>query len=101
MLSVAIWIDDATIFFRKPRGHVYADMEPTEAANAYVVYAYIPCGLFYTTVNTLLTPYLLHGAINYWAHEFLSDVTVETHPLTPALHCFSHLPKQLKIDDKI
>lgn len=101
MLSVDIWIDDVTIFFPRQRGHVYVDTEPTAEANAYVVYAYIPCGVFYTTVNTLLPPHLLHAAVNYWAREFLSGVTVETHPLTPALHCFSYLPKQLKTDDKI
>lgn len=101
MLSADIWIDDVTIFFWKPRGHVYADREPTAETNTYVVYAYIPCGLSYTAVNTLLPSYLLHEAVNYWAHEFPSDVTVETHPLTPALHCFSHLPKQLKTEDKI
>lgn len=101
MLSVDIWIDDVTIFFPRQRGHVYVDTEPTAEANAYVVYAYIPCGVFYTTVNTLLPPHLLHAAVNYWACEFLSGVTVETHPLTLALHCLSYLPKQLKTDDKI
>lgn len=77
------------------------DTEPTAEADAYAVYAYIPCGLFYTAVNTLLPPHLLHAAVNYRARKFLSDETVETHPLTPALHCFSYLPKQLKTDDKI